>query len=828
MSTEKKDLGHLPAGARMYILALYLTAILVNLVVPPGWKEGQLGQFLFFLTCGVLCSNMKVYLPGVTGTLSVNYIFVLTAATELSLPYTVAIGTVSGVAQLFWAARKKPRLVQVAFTCASMGLTCAMTFQAYHAEFLSFHPAFRLFWASITYFLLNTGTVAGIITLTEGKNIAKVWRDNFFWTAPHYLVGGTVAGVLHLWDEAFGWQSSVLVLPTIYLIYHSYNLYLKRLAEEKRHVGAMADLHLRTIQSLALAIDARDGTTHAHLRRVQVYARELARELGLPETERRALDAAALLHDIGKLAVPEYIISKPGKLTPEEFEKMKIHPIVGAEILESVQFPDPVAPIVRAHHEKWDGSGYPYGLKGNEIPIGARIVSVVDCLDALASDRQYRRALSLEEALAKVVEESGTSFDPRVVSVLQRRYLEFEEIARKQVAGGSVLSTNIKVQRGGPAAGFESSAPAPNMDPKGFIAKIAAAREEFHTLLELTHELGSTLRVDETLSLLTTRLRKLIPFDGVAIYIEDGKHLRTQYASGEDAALFLSLQIPVGEGISGWVTQNAKPMINGNPSVEPGYLNDQTKFSIHRSALSVPLIGLEGVIGALTLYHRASSAFTQDHLRVLLAASSKAGLTIENALRFGTAEESATTDGLTSLPNARSLFHRLSAELERAELEQTPLAVVVTDLDGFKQVNDQFGHTTGNRVLEETAKALRRCVREGDYVARMGGDEFVLLLPSVDSPTVKHRLEQLEKTVPEAGREVCPGAPVGLSVGVAFYPQDATNAEELLARADARMYEMKRRHHAEADVSCAGSSMDLSRMATALQKAEPSQERSAR
>src|SRR5262249_26112454 len=172
--------------------------------------------------------------------------------------------------------------------------------------------------------------------------------------------------------------------------------------------------------------------------------------------ERKALDAAALLHDIGKLAVPEYIISKPGRLTPEEFEKMKVHPIVGAEILESVQFPYPVAPIVRAHHEKWDGTGYPYGLSADQIPIGARIVSAVDCLDALASDRQYRRALPLDEAMERVRAESGRSFDPRVVDVLGRRYREFEELARKKTGDKSPLSTGIRVEHGAaPAAGFE-------------------------------------------------------------------------------------------------------------------------------------------------------------------------------------------------------------------------------------------------------------------------------------------------------------------------------------------------------------------------------------
>jgi putative nucleotidyltransferase with HDIG domain len=198
---------------------------------------------------------------------------------------------------------------------------------------------------------------------------------------------------------------------------------------EKRHVEQVCALHLRTIEGLALAIDAKDHTTHQHLHRVRTYAVEVAKDLGLSEQEMDALRTASLLHDIGKLAVPDHIINKPGRLTPEEFEKMKIHPIVGAEILEKVAFPYPVAPIVRSHHEKWNGKGYPDGLKGEQIPIGARILAAVDCLDALASDRQYRKALSLDEAMQHVAGEAGTSFDPKVIEILRRRYQELERNA---------------------------------------------------------------------------------------------------------------------------------------------------------------------------------------------------------------------------------------------------------------------------------------------------------------------------------------------------------------------------------------------------------------
>ncbi len=178
-------------------------------------------------------------------------------------------------------------------------------------------------------------------------------------------MGAAVVGLMRWLHSFTDWQTSLLTLPVVYLVYRSYRLYLGKLEDEKRHVEEMADLHMRTIEALALAIEAKDQTTHDHLQRVRVYAVEVAKDLKVDREGMEALQAAALLHDIGKLAVPEHIISKPGRLTPEEFEKMKIHPVVGAEILERVRFPYPVVPIVRAHHEKLDGSGYPNGLKGD-------------------------------------------------------------------------------------------------------------------------------------------------------------------------------------------------------------------------------------------------------------------------------------------------------------------------------------------------------------------------------------------------------------------------------------------------------------------------------
>ncbi len=296
----------------------------------------------------------------------------------------------------------------------------------------------------------------------------SVWRECYIWSFPYYLLGAVVVGAASSLNRHFGWQTALLAIPVVYLIYRSYYLYLGRMEDEKKHAEEMASLHLRTIEALALAIEAKDHTTHDHLQRVQVYAVEVGKDMGLDESQLEALRAAALLHDIGKLAVPEHIISKPGKLTREEFEKMKIHPIVGAEILERVRFPHPVTPIVRSHHERWDGTGYPDGLRGQSIPIGARILAAVDCLDALASHRQYRRALPLDEAMRKWRPTLEKPSIRKVVEVLQRRYIELESMATSQEVDTAKLSTEVKIERGlEPAAGFESTGrPATAEQPK--------------------------------------------------------------------------------------------------------------------------------------------------------------------------------------------------------------------------------------------------------------------------------------------------------------------------------------------------------------------------
>jgi diguanylate cyclase (GGDEF)-like protein/putative nucleotidyltransferase with HDIG domain len=537
---------------------------------------------------------------------------------------------------------------------------------------------------------------------------------------------------------------------------------------------------------------------------VRTYAVEIAKELNLSSDETEALRAAALLHDIGKLAVPEQIISKPGRLTPEEFEKMKVHPLVGAEILERVAFPYAVAPIVRSHHERWDGSGYPDGLRGLEIPIGARILAAVDCLDALASHRQYRPALPLIEAMAGVRERAGTWFDPRVVEVLDRRFVELEHLAQIEEKAGTLtgLSKTARVRRGAaPAAGFEKG-PEPTTigqaDNTDFLTSIASARQEAQTMFELSQDLGVSLSLSETLSLLSMRLRRLIPYDSIAVFVNRNGWLLPELVSGENFRMLSSLKIRVGEGLCGWVAENCKPIVNGNPQVEAGYVVDQEKHTTLQSALAVPLEGLNDVVGVLAMYHASRDAFTPDHLRILLAVASKVALSVENTLKYQQAESSATTDYLTGLPNARSLFMHLAQELARCRRNKAALAVLVCDVDGFKQINDSFGHLEGDKLLREFSVRLKEACRGYDYVARMGGDEFVITAPGLTPEAAKEKAMRLNQIAVEAGLHTCGREIITLSVGTAFFPEDGFDAERLLAEADRRMYSMKHIHHAAA------------------------------
>ena len=590
------------------------------------WSSGDLRQYLSYAVIALIASGMKISLPSVKGTMSLSFLFVLIGISNFSLGETLAMGCLGIIVQSVFLAKTRPRPVRVAFNVASMACAIQAGYFIHHVWQLH-----NELLTACAFFVANTLLIATVIALTEGKNVWNVWRESYFWSFPNYLVGAAAAWLVSVATKFLGWQPALLLMPIFYVVYRSHNLYIgkleeaKRRAEEQRaHALEIAGLQRRSIETLALAVEAKDQTTHDHLERVEVYAVEVAKELGLGDIEMEALRAAALLHDIGKLAIPEYIISKPGKLTPDEFERMKTHTVVGAEIVERIRFPYAVAPMVRGHHEKWNGTGYPDGLAGEEIPIGARILAAVDTLDALASDRQYRRAMPLDEAIKIILAESGKAFDPKIVEILARRYRELDELARNSHRIER-LPTEVKVERGeAPAAGFEKTA----ADLLQIHSSITDERRR--ALDDLAAAIGGCRTRDALLDALRRSLRDVVPHRALAIYAKHGGVLMAEHVEGDGFASFASVEIKLGAGLSGWVAENGKAIVNGNPSVEPGYLNDPAKFAALRSALSVPLLTQRGIIGVLSLYSDEESAFSNQHL----AALNTIGSALAGALEF--------------------------------------------------------------------------------------------------------------------------------------------------------------------------------------------------
>ncbi len=754
-----------------------------------SWPEPKL--FLLYVCMALLCSLLQLRIAGANSPpLSANVPVILLGILQLSLREAVIVGVCAAIAQ--GLLNRQTRSLRWHFV---LGIGVAASAIA-SADFIYRslipnsvqNPTLRLLAASLALFFANTFPVA---LASHGQNqsrLGQYWKESYSWLVPYYLVSAAVASAANAAASGgVSLQTVLLVLPAVYLFYRYYRVQKSNLEMREKTAENMAALHLRTIEGLALAVEAKDSlNTRGHLRRVRVYALGIGQELGLKGDQLEALQAGALLHDIGKLAVPEYILTKPGKLTPQEFAKMKVHPIVGAEIVEQVQFPYPVAPIVRAHHEKWDGSGYPFGLKGLDIPIGARILSAVDYLDALASDREYRCALPLDEAMKLIEAESGKGLDPVVVEALGRRYRDLEHAAKATTDGGEILSKNVTVERGSaPDAGLDlwalTGVPSSGGD---FVNTIAAAGREQQMLLEMTQGLGSSLDLDRILQHVDSGLRPLIPHQAMAIFVPEGDMLVVAHSAGEHKAM-LSSEVRAGEGLVGWVAQNQQPIVNGNPTVERGWRGDLENGL--KAALAVPLKRSAGMAGVLAYYQQDRDSFNADHLRILTNVAPRIGTAIENALKVKELQERANVDLVTGLPTLRAMIQSLDVELIRAKRQDQSLAVIVVQFPGLSALQPVTPNSELDRGLREAAHLLKNGCRQYDHVARIGDDTFAMILPGMRRGTLGHKITKLHRSVMNIFSELIDNGTIRFGVGWALYPDDADSSKMLLAVAEGRI-----------------------------------------
>ncbi len=685
----------------------------------------------------LVSGSATVRLPSLPATISVSETFVFTSVLLFGAPAGTLTVALDGLVISFWSYRKGHPLYKIVFNMSALPLTIWIAAQIFFL-FPDMAPLFHatqppdigtllapLLTLAAVYFLLNSWIITFAIALEKRLEPYRVWRENFVWLSLNYFGGASVAALLVTYTRDLDYTYLVLILPLLVVLYFTFSMSMGRVADANKHLTQLNTLYMSTIETLAMAIDAKDQITHGHIRRVQAYAIGLAQKMGVTDPAQiRAVEAAALLHDMGKLAVPEYILNKPGPLTPAEFEKMKLHASVGADILSAIDFPYPVVPIVRHHHENWDGTGYPDGLAGADIPIGARILSVVDCFDALTSDRPYRPRLSDKEALKILSDRRGQMYDPLIVDTFVTVHAEIAPDA-STLAHSTILHAIAD-------ASTHSTTPQRSVRR---LDDIAASTEEMLTLFDLARGLTPQMSVQDAGDVIAKHLRRLVPCSICIffIYDADADELIARHAAGDSASLLSDLRIGLGQRLSGWVAANRQTIRNSDPVLDFGEAA-RAMSPRPRSCLSTPLLEDGTLVGVLSLYSTTRDAFSDEHERVVEVVATQVAPIFRQAIQFDRTKAIALRDQLTGLPNTEHLRQLTSGQLGGGELRSNT-SLLLIDVDNLSELNRKFGRRVGDDIVAAIVSATRRSLRAGDFLFRFGSDELVALLLQTDAAT---------------------------------------------------------------------------------------------
>jgi putative nucleotidyltransferase with HDIG domain len=570
-------------------------------------------EWVLFAVAGVLAGTYWVKIPGVDARISVSDTFFLALAILFG-PAPATVGAGIDCAVVSWRRRYSWERFLFNVTGPPLSLWVA----AHTFFFLSgIEPTattdiaiprliLPLVGTAFGWFILNSGLTAIAVALEAGTHPLAVWR-RMSMLCVNYGAAASAAFCLVIVTRYAGLTAAAAVLPLVFIFHLTIRSWLGRLDDAQQHIEKVDRLYLSTIETLATAIEAKDGVTHDHIRRVQIYATRLARELGVKDDSTiKAIEAAALLHDTGKLAVPEHILNKPGKLTAEEFDQMKLHVDVGADILSAIDFPYPVVPIVRCHHENWDGSGYPRGVSGADIPIGARILSVVDCFDALTSDRPYRRALSDAAAIAILRERRGTMYDPLVVDTFVRVIPEISQRALPPMPHDEALA---QISR--------SAAPAQAVAPPPPVPDVRVeAPDDLASLASLARIVTSESAFADVVTLASAQVRRMVSRGTCVFFLArpGNEDLVVRHAAGPLAATLEGMSIRVGHNLTGWVAAHRRTIVNSDAALDLADLIPSAERP--HTCLSTPLVDGDTLVGVLTFYAEASEPFLEEHGRL--------------------------------------------------------------------------------------------------------------------------------------------------------------------------------------------------------------------
>ena len=798
-------------AARAYWSAMVVAGALVGawgVSQALSFTSVQWMQFLALLSLVVVTASHPIRIPNTKASVTAGDTFTFLSILLLGVPAGILLGIVDSFVSSHrttrratsWLAAPAMMALTVLVAGNAFYLTLAATAHITDSPLRTSDVRLDdlivpLAVMTLLQYFLNGMSVATLCALKGRRSIWKFWRDGYLWTSWTFFAAAIAAALIYTAISRFGFVYVLLSAPIIAATYATYRIYFERMNEKTREAKELSRLHLATVEALATAIDAKDQTTHCHVRRVQIYAAGMGRVFGLSDSEIEALKAGALLHDIGKLAVPDHILNKPGRLSAAEFEKMKVHTTVGAEILRRVNFPYPVVPVVRHHHEQWDGQGYPDGLRGEEIPITARILSVVDCFDSVREDRPYRRGMTTEEASALLLRGAGKHFDPKVVEQFFKHLPRFES----EIAALGLDRHGLTDEECEPRALTEAEV-AQGRDEASTVAyldQIKNAHREVYALYEIARTFGSSLDIQDTVTILVNKVRHIVPFDTCVVYLYDElkSYATAAHVAGKNAEALKDRCIAPGEGVTGFALANRRAINRIDPGLDFTGV-ELAPGSPYRSMAALPLVKDERLLGALSIYSMEMNDYTDDHMRLLDTVARLASDALANAVQHAQAESHALTDPLTGLPNARCMYMRFEQEASRARRTGRPFQVIMLDLDDFKQVNDTFGHKVGDQMLREVARLLHSQLREYDFLARYAGDEFVAIVQEVIGEQVEELRERIEETISKFKLRVRAEhyARVGISVGAATYGTDGETLDQLLIAADEAMYGAKSVH----------------------------------
>jgi diguanylate cyclase (GGDEF)-like protein/putative nucleotidyltransferase with HDIG domain len=643
--------------------------------------------------------------------------------------------------------------------------------------------ALPLIAMATTHYLLHISILSLMAYVNHRTRLTKSLSDIMAWEPVTFLAGAIVAGVIKFAYNHYGIVSMlvtlVLVSPVPIIIYYAFKAYRDNLSQQENHYKELSNIYDSIIEMLAMAIDAKDDVTHDHIQRVKLFARRMGETVGLKELEIEALKAGALLHDIGKVGVPAYILNKPGKLTEHEFEQMKMHTIIGADMLSNIDFRYPVVPIVRNHHERWDGRGYPDGLKGEAIPITARILTLVDTYDALRSDRPYHKAMNREEAIAYMQQNAGSIYDPELVEKFVSVIDKLEDEAANLIAAQAENRANQMkptLANGSPANGLATEPPINRATAA--LNSIAETNQRVIALYEISRKLSSILSLEDTIAILASRLAKLIPFTTCAIsmFDADNSEFEIVHASGYYAEKFAKRRQQAEAGITGWVITTQKPMYNTNPVLDLGFLSAE-EAAEYKGVMVFPLAKNNESLGAIALYSTEIESYTSEYIQLMESVSQPASDAVYNALTYEEAQKAAITDSITGLANTRGLAVQFDRARARCENLNKPLSLVVLTLNNFES-NSTTAKGSHNQTLVKLGNIIKQKLGDKDLLARYWDNAFIALMPESDEKAAAEIRNRIKRAIDEA-KELN----LSVSVGCATMPEDGKTFEDLLQAA---------------------------------------------